>query len=67
MRAIYFYTSIIANVKGENTMYELFGKNIFNEVEFLGKFHNQKALLDAYDCYWGMGYKNIKYCQTFVR
>ena len=51
MRAIYSYTSIIANVKGKNTMYELFGKNIFNEVEFLGKFHNQKALLDAYDCY----------------
>lgn len=43
-------------------MYELFGKNIFNEVEYLGKFHNQSSLLEAYDCYWGMGYKNLKYC-----
>lgn len=62
MRAFSKEMSIIVFVKGINIMYELFGKNIFNEVEYLGKFHNQSSLLEAYDCFWGMGYKNLKYC-----
>ena len=45
-------------------MYELFGQNKLNEVEYLGKFHSEKAVLEAYDCYWGMGYKKIKYCRN---
>lgn len=62
-----YIISVYSKVMEVLKMYELFGKNKCNEVEYLGQFHTEQATLDAYDYYWGMGYKHIRYCQNITR
>lgn len=44
--------------------YELFGRSPLGEIEYLGTFAHTELLFEACDQYQGMGYKEIKFCQT---